>query len=119
MENFSINDKQDLDYDLPNFTSTKYNSTNWKLCHGTTYFLFSFGYLTSSVLIFTQGKALDDTTIFASEIANVFGSCTLYHPQSNGSTIEEAASVYQISTVISRQISINHARPPFIEVRLV
>ena len=54
MENFSINDKQDLDYDLPNFTSTKYNSTSWKLCHGTTYFLFSFGYLTSSVLIFTH-----------------------------------------------------------------
>ncbi len=78
MENFSINDKQDLDYDLPNFTSTKYNSTSWKLCHGTTYFLFSFGYLTSSVLIFTQGKALDDTTIFASEIANVFGSAMYF-----------------------------------------
>ena len=76
MEKVTLNDKQDLDYDLPNFTSTKYNSTNWKLCHGTAYFLFSFGYLTSSVLVFST-KPLDDDTAFISQIANVFGS-TMY-----------------------------------------
>lgn len=77
MENLNlslVNDKQQLDYDLPNFTSTKYNSTNWKLCHGSSFFLFSLGYLCSSVLLFTQGKTIDDDTIFIADIANVFGS---------------------------------------------
>ena len=63
MDNFnltSINNKQQLDYDLPNFTSTKYNSTNWIICIGTSYFLFSLGYLSSSVIRFTQGKELND-----------------------------------------------------------
>ena len=77
MDNFnltSINNKQQLDYDLPNFTSTKYNSTNWKICHGTSYFLFSLGYLSSSVIRFTQGKELNDGIVKIADISNVIGS---------------------------------------------
>ena len=70
----SINNKQQLDYDLPNFTSTKYNSTNWKICHGTSYFLFSLGYLSSSVIRFTQGKELNDGIVKIADISNVIGS---------------------------------------------
>ena len=47
-----FNEEKDLD--LPNFTSTKYNSINWRLFHSITYFLYSFFLIISSIISITE-----------------------------------------------------------------
>lgn len=62
-----------LDIDLPNFQSTKYNPFLWRLAHGTTYFLFSIGFLANSVMKF-QKESKEPIKELISQIASITGS---------------------------------------------
>lgn len=53
-----FNEEKDLD--LPNFTLTKYNSLNWRLCHSITYFLYGFFLMISSIISFTEKDSNTD-----------------------------------------------------------
>lgn len=66
-----------LDIDLPNFQSTKYNPFLWRLAHGTTYFLFSIGFLANSVMKF-QKESKEPIKELISQIASITGSCMYF-----------------------------------------
>lgn len=66
-----------LDIDLPNFQSTKYNPLLWRLAHGTTYFLFSIGFIARSVMKF-QKESNDPIKDLISQIASITGSCMYF-----------------------------------------
>ena len=71
-----IGNEFSLDMDLPYFQSTKYNSIYWRLAHGTTFFLFSIGFLASSVMM-NQEKT-EKNEKFISHIACIAGSAMYF-----------------------------------------
>lgn len=71
-----INNDLSLDIDLPNFQPTKYNPFLWRFAHGTTFFLFSIGFLVNAVMKFqkARNKASTDIEDLMSQIASLAGS---------------------------------------------
>ena len=71
-----IGNEFSLDMDLPYFQSTKYNSIYWRLAHGTTFFLFSIGFLASSVMMNQEKTGKNEK--FISHIACIAGSAMYF-----------------------------------------
>ncbi len=53
-----ITSKKNVDLNLPNFTSTKYNKTYWRIIHFCTYFFFGIFYLLAEIKIFQNYKEI-------------------------------------------------------------